>query len=64
MSNYTRYKEAKEYFNDLSSIDHSKSIEILSDYEDLFKKHGEFIAAKFILDTYLDYMNTSGEEVG
>ena len=45
MSNYTRYNEAKQYFYDLADMDHAKSIEILSDYEDLLKKHGEFIAA-------------------
>ena len=66
MQRFTRYAEAKAYFGCLSNH-HNKNIasqaaEYLETYEDIKRQAGEFFAAKFILDMFLDALRITEEQ--
>lgn len=66
--NYTKYKEAKQFFYILSNRDETnlakEAQEILNFYTKLKEDEEEFTAALFILNTYLQFCNESSMNLG
>ncbi len=55
MSNFTKYEEAKQYITEFAHQGFTEAQDILETYQDINNRYGEFLAARFIRDVYLDF---------
>lgn len=49
------YLKAKEYFIQLSNQGHESATILLEEYEELKNEGGEFVAALFLRDVYIEF---------
>jgi len=49
------YLKAKQYFIQLSNQGHESATILLEEYEELKESNGEFVAALFLRNVYIDF---------
>jgi len=57
VSDFTKYKEAKQYVTEFANQGFTEAQDILETYHDIYNRYGEFLAARFIRDVYLDFQH-------